>query len=95
VVYLTDSEDSAVAITREGRPVAVMLGVPGMTRWRGWTMSHKRKLREILDAAREQIKAGESLSHEDFWKQVEAENAERREPEQPTPEARGRKPRKS
>jgi hypothetical protein len=72
-----------------------MLGVPGMARWRGWTMSHKRKLREILDAPHEQIKAGESLSHEEFWKQVEAENAERRELEQPKPEARGRQPRNS
>jgi hypothetical protein len=57
-------------------------------------MKRTRKLGEILDESREQIRAGEWLSHEDFWKQVDTEAAEPPEPEKPQPKARGRKPRK-
>ena len=58
-------------------------------------LSHSRKLRAILDAARERIRAGEGIEHEEFWKQVDAEPSEPREPEKAPPRARGRKPRKS
>jgi hypothetical protein len=57
-------------------------------------MKRTRRLDEILEESREQIRAEEWLSHEDFWKQIDAEAAEPREPEKPRPKPRGRKPRK-
>ncbi len=93
--YIKESEEGAVVITRNGRPVAVLLGVQDDDEVERLILSRSRMLREILDAAHERIRAGEGISHEEFWKQVEAESAEPREPEKPRPKARGRRPRKS
>lgn len=93
--YIKESESGAVVVTRNGRAVAVLLGVQNDDEVERLVLGHSRKLRAILDAAHERIRAGEGISHEDFWKQVDAEAGERPEPELPRPKPRGRKPRKS
>src|SRR5215475_2932926 len=77
--YVKESEEGAVVITRNGRPVAVLLGVQDDDEVERLILSRSRKLREILDAAHERIRAGEGIEHEEFWKQVDAEAAEPRE----------------
>jgi prevent-host-death family protein len=93
--YIKESEEGAVVVTRNGRPVAVLLGVQDDDEVERLIMSHSRKLRAILDAARERIRTGEGINHGEFWKQVDAESSERREPEKPQSKARVREPRKS
>ena len=93
--YIKATESGAVVVTRRGRPVAVLLDVRDDDELERIILSHSRKLRAILDAAHERIRAGEGISHEEFWKQVDAEAAERPEPETPEPKAARRKPRKS
>lgn len=92
--YIKESEEGAVVVTRNGRPVAVLLGVTDDDEVERLILSRSRKLRAILEESKRQIREGNWLSHEDFWKQVEAENAERREPEESQPKASARKPRK-
>jgi hypothetical protein len=38
-------------------------------------LAHSVRLRAILETARQQIREGEGISHEDFWQEVEAEKA--------------------
>ena len=93
--YLKESEEGAVVITRNGKSVAVLLGVQDDDEVERLILSRSRRLKAILDAAHQRIRAGEGIPHDEFWRQVEAESAERREPEKPEAKARGRKPRKS
>jgi prevent-host-death family protein len=93
--FVKESEEGAVVITRNGRPVAVLLGVHDDDEVERLILSRSRKLREILDAAHQRIRAGEGIGHEEFWKQVDAEYEEPREQEKPKPRARRRKPRES
>jgi prevent-host-death family protein len=95
--YIRESEEGAVVITRNGKPVAVLLGVQDDDEVERLILSRSRRLKAILDAAHQRIRAGEGIPHDEFWEQVEAESAEPREPEksEPKPKARGRKPRKS
>jgi prevent-host-death family protein len=93
--YIKDSEEGAVVVTRNGRPVAVLLGVQDDDEVERLILSRSKKLREILERSKQQIREGNWLSHEDFWKQVDAESAEPPESAKPQPKARGRKPRKS
>jgi prevent-host-death family protein len=93
--YIKESGEGAVVITRNGRPVAVLLGVQDDDEVERLILAHSRRLRAILERSKQQIREGNWLSHEDFWKQVEAEPAKPHEPKQPQPKARGRKPRKS
>jgi hypothetical protein len=58
-------------------------------------MSHSRRLRDILEEAHIRIRAGEGISHEDFWEQVDVEHTEPQAPEKAPPKSRGRGPRKS
>jgi prevent-host-death family protein len=93
--YIKESEEGAVVVTRNGRPVAVLLGVQNDDEVERLILAHSRKLRAILERSKQQIQEGDRLSHEDFWKQVEPEQTEPREPEKPRSKARGHKPRKS
>ncbi len=93
--YIKDSEEGAVVVTRNGRPVAVLLGVQDDDEVERLILSRSKKLREILERSKQQIREGNWLSHEEFWKQVDAEYDEPREPEEPKPKARRRRPRES
>jgi prevent-host-death family protein len=93
--YIKESERGAVVVTRNGRPVAVLLGVQDDDEVERLILSRSRKLRAILDAAHERIRAGQGIPHDEFWKQVDAESAEPHEPEEAPTKARGRKPRKT
>ncbi len=58
-------------------------------------MSRPRRLLDILEEAHKQIREGNRLSHEDFWKHLDAVYTEPQEPEKAPPKSGGRKPRKS
>lgn len=93
--YIKESEEGAVVVTRNGKPVAVLLAVQDDDEVERLIMSRSKRLRAILDAAHQRIKAGEGIPHEEFWKQVEAESPASDEPERPQPKTRARKPRKA
>ena len=58
--YIKATESGAVVVTRRGRPVAVLLDVRDDDELERIILSHSRKLRAILDAAHEQIRAGKA-----------------------------------
>jgi prevent-host-death family protein len=93
--YIKESEGGPVVVTRNGRPVAVLLGVQDDDEVERLILAHSRKLRDILEKSKQQIREGNWLSHEDFWKHLDAEHSQPREPEKAPPKSRRRKPRKS
>ncbi len=64
--YLEEREGGPVVVTRNGKPVAVLLGVRDGDEIEGLLLSYSPRLRAVLDKSREQIKQGESLTHEEF-----------------------------
>jgi prevent-host-death family protein len=93
--YIKESERGAVVVTRNGRPVAVLLGVQDDDEVERLIMSRSQRLRAILAAAHERIRAGHGIPHDEFWKHVEAESAGPSEPEKAPSKPRARKPRKT
>ena len=75
--YLKASEQGPVVVTRNGKPVAVLLRTAGAEDLDRLLMGHSPKLQSILEAARERFRSGAGIPHETFWKEVEAENAGR------------------
>ena len=71
--YVKASEQGPVVVTRNGRPVAVLLAVGDEDELERLILAHSPRLRTILDAARQRIRAGAGISHEDLWKDVEEE----------------------
>ena len=79
--YLKESENGPVIVTRNGRPAGVLLAVQDEDEIERLIVSYTPRLREILEAARQRIREGRGIPHDEFWRQVEAENAEASKPD--------------
>ena len=71
--YLEECKAGPVVVTKNGKPVAVLLSVVDEDELEGIILAHSPKIQAILERGREQIRAGQGLEHEEFWRQVEAE----------------------
>jgi prevent-host-death family protein len=70
--YLTASAAGPVVVTRNGKAVAVLLGVQDDEELERLLLAHSRKLRAILDAADRRISEGAGMGHDEFWRDVES-----------------------
>jgi prevent-host-death family protein len=75
--FLKDSAGGPVVVTRNGKPVAVLVGIEDEDEIERLLMAYSPRLRAILDGSRAQIAAGDVLSHEDVWSGVEASKSPR------------------
>jgi len=71
--YLKESEQGLVIVTRNGRAVAALLAVRDDEELERLVLAHSARLRTILETARQQIREGEGISHEDFWEELDEE----------------------
>ncbi len=71
--YLEASKEGPVVVTKNGKPVAVLLAVADEDELERLILAHSPKLQAILKKGREQIQAGQGIEHDEFWRQVEAE----------------------
>ena len=76
--YLRASEQGPVVVTRNGKPVAVVLALTDEEELERLMMAHSPGLQASLDAARKRIRAGVGIRNEDFWKEVESEKETRK-----------------
>jgi prevent-host-death family protein len=70
--YLRAAAAGPVVVTRNGSPVAVLLGVTDDEELERVLLAHSRQLRAILDAADRRIEEGAGIRHDEFWRQVES-----------------------
>jgi prevent-host-death family protein len=70
--YLKASATGPVVVTRNGKAIAVLVGVEDDEEVERLLLAHSRKLRAILDAADRRIDQGAGIGHEEFWQRVEA-----------------------
>jgi prevent-host-death family protein len=76
--FVKASAAGPVVVTRNGRPVAVLLGVQDEDEIERLLMAYSPRLQAILEASRKQIREGDVLNHEEFWKEVESSRAGKR-----------------
>ncbi len=70
--YLKASATGPVVVTRNGKAVAVLLGVNDDDELERLLLAHSRKLRVILEAADRRINEGGGIGHDEFWQEVES-----------------------
>jgi prevent-host-death family protein len=68
---LKDSEDGPVVVTRNGRPVAVIVALQDEDEIERLAMAYSPKLQAILEGSRQEIREGKGLSEKEFWAQFE------------------------
>ena len=67
--YVKESEAGPVVVTRNGRPVAVLVGVRDDDDLERLLLAHSPRLQAILTAGRQQLAGGEGISHQNFWRE--------------------------
>lgn len=70
--YIKESETGPIVVTKNGRPVAVLLGVHDEDEIERLILAYSPKFKRIIHTAERQIREGKGLSHNDFWSNVEA-----------------------
>jgi prevent-host-death family protein len=76
--YLKASEKGPVVVTRNGKAVAVLLSVADDEDVERLVLANSGKFQAILEVARQQIREGRGIPHEQFW--AEAEKRGKRSP---------------
>jgi len=71
--YIKASTDELVVITKNGKPVAVLLPMEDDDELERLVLAYSRRFQAILQEAREQIRTTGGIPHDDFWREVEAE----------------------
>src|SRR5438270_3813014 len=85
--YLESSREQPVLITRNGKPVAVLLAVQDKAEAEQLAAGRLRSLRSIFEEAHEQLQKGGGIAHDQFWREVE----QARRAKRPAP-SRGKRP---
>ena len=75
--FLRECAEGPVIVTKNGRPVAVLIGIREDEDLERLVLAHSPKFREILDAAERRIEKGAGVGHQDFWN---ASRANKRKP---------------
>ena len=70
--FLKASESGPIVVTRNGKAVAVIVGVQDEDEVERLLMAYSPRLQAILEASRKQIREGQVLSHREFWNEVAA-----------------------
>ncbi len=71
--FLKASEQGPVIVTKNGRPVAVLLSIKDEDEIERMILAHSPKFRNILEIAEQQIREGKGIRHDDFWQEIESE----------------------
>jgi prevent-host-death family protein len=72
--FLKESKRGPVVVTRNGKPAAVLLSVDDEDEIERLTLAYSPKFQKMLSLARQQIREGEGIRHEDFWRKVDNNN---------------------
>jgi prevent-host-death family protein len=69
--YLEASLEQPVLVTRNGKPVAVLLAVQDQAEAERLARGRVRSLRSVVEEGHEQIQQGKGIPHDQFWREVE------------------------
>jgi len=75
--YVKASADGPVVVTRNGKPVAVLVAVTDADDLERLMMAHSPRLQALLAGARKRMDAGRGIPADKFWATVEAGKARR------------------
>ena len=71
---MKSSAEGPIVVTRDGKPVAVLVGVEDEEEIVRLLMAYSPRLRARLDASRAQIAAGQGVEHNEFWAAIDSES---------------------
>ncbi len=67
--YLKASEKGPVIVTRNGKPVAVLISMQDQDELERLILAYSPQFQAILKASEKQIEQGEGILHDEFWRE--------------------------
>ena len=71
--YIKASEEGPVVVTKNGKPVALLLSVKDEEEIERLLLAYSPKFKSIMQVAERQVREGKGIKHDDFWRETEAE----------------------
>lgn len=71
--YLKASQQGPVVVTKNGKPVAVLLSITDEDELERILIAHSPRFQGIVELAEQQIREGKGIKHDDFWRELESE----------------------
>jgi len=71
--YIKASEEGPVVVTKNGKPVALLLSVKDEEEIERLLLAYSPKFKNIMHVAERQVREGKGIKHDDFWRDVETE----------------------
>ncbi len=78
--YLEAIREQPALVTRNGRPVAVLVAVQDKAEAEQVASGRSRSLRSVLEEGDRQIQEGRGIPHAQFWREVEESRRANRPP---------------
>jgi len=72
--YLKASEKGPIIVTRNGKPIAVLLSMEDQEELERLIFAYSPKFQKILRVAQQQIERGAGIAHEELWQEMEKES---------------------
>ena len=69
--FLEASREQPVLVTRNGKPVAILLAVQDKAEAEHLASSRSRSLRSVFQESHRQLQRAPGISHDKFWREVE------------------------
>jgi prevent-host-death family protein len=73
--YVDNLPEEAIVVTRNGQPAALLLPLSEDDDLESIVLLNSKTFRRIIEESRAQYRSGQTLSHEEFWEQVERESS--------------------
>ena len=71
--YVKEAESGPVVVTKNGKPIALLLGITDGDDFERLMMAHSPKLRAILNQSWKSIQQGQGIAAEKFWQEIAQE----------------------
>ncbi|MDP2897510.1 MAG: type II toxin-antitoxin system Phd/YefM family antitoxin [bacterium] len=71
--YLKASEEGPIIVTKNGKPVAVLLAMADEDELERLILAYSPKFQNVLRTAEKQIQDGLGIPHDEFWHEMENE----------------------
>ncbi len=75
--FVEQCQEGPVVITKNGRPAAMLVCISDEDDLERMLMAYSPRLRRYLDQAAANARAGHKLGHDEFWAEVERQDADK------------------
>lgn len=69
--YLKASEEGPVIVTRNGKPVAVLISMKDEDELERVILAYSPRFQNILQKAKKEIQESGGIAHKDFWQDIQ------------------------